>query len=168
MADKKPGRPSEYDKAGGDDKVPAIAKKMCLLGAIEEDLAAAFGVSRRTITNWEKQHELFRAAIQDGRVYADMEVAQSLFDRATGAEWTEQQAIKVKKVEYENGKKLREIEEVEIVEVQRSAAPDTVAGIFWLKNRRAQNWRDRQETKISADGDLAKVLAAIDGQTKSV
>lgn len=68
---KKTGRPSEYDKAGGDDKAPALARSLVLLGATETEIATAFGVCLKTITNWEKQHPLFRQAILDGRVAAE-------------------------------------------------------------------------------------------------
>lgn len=157
MADKKIGRPSEYEKAGGDDKVPAIARQLCDLGATEEQLGAAFGVSRRTITTWEQQHPKFREAILEGRKGPDDQVVRSLFERATGYQHPED------KIFYDS-----KTGEPVVVPTVKHYAPDTTAMIFWLKNRRPEDWRDRQETKISTDGDLARVLAAIDGQTKSV
>lgn len=144
MGNKNSGRISEYEKAGGDNKAPDLVRSLVLLGATEEEIATAFGVSRRTITNWEKQYPLFRQAILDGRIAADSEVAQGLFQRAIGAEWVEEQAIKVKTVEYDNGKRVREVEDVKVVEVTRRAPTDTTAAIFWLKNRRPKDWRDKQ------------------------
>ena len=35
---------------------------------------------------------------------------------------------------------------------------DTTAAIFWLKNRRPQEWRDKVEHSHSADGDLAALI----------
>ena len=33
--------------------------------------------------------------------------------------------------------------------ITKQQAPDTTAQIFWLKNRKPQEWRDKQETEIS-------------------
>jgi hypothetical protein len=60
-----------------------------------------------------------------------------------GAEWEEQQAIKVKRVEYKDGKRLSEIEEVVTVPVARRDPPDSTACIFWLKNRKPKSWLEK-------------------------
>ncbi|QAX31304.1 helix-turn-helix domain-containing protein [Leisingera sp. NJS204] len=158
---KKTGRISEYDKAGGDDKVPAITRQLCLMGATEEELAAAFGVTRRTITNWEQQHEQFKDAILEGRDVSDQKVVRSLFERATGYSHPEDKVFADAKTGAEH-----------VVPTTKHYPPDTTAAIFWLKNRRPDEWRDKQvidqNTKLSADDSLAAVLAAVDGKTKSV
>lgn len=41
---------------------------------------------------------------------------------------------------------------------RKALGGDTTAQIFWLKNRRREDWRDRQEHVHSADGDLAAML----------
>lgn len=33
--------------------------------------------------------------------------------------------------------------------VKKEVVPDTTAQIFWLKNRKPKEWRDRKETEIS-------------------
>ncbi len=131
------GRPSEYHKAGGDEKVPAIAKQLTLLGATEEELGKAFGVSRRTITTWEQEHPLFREAILEGREVSDAIVERRLFERATGYSHDED------KIFNDNGSPL-------IVPTTKQYPPDTTAAIFWLKNRRPKQWRD----KIEHSGEL--------------
>jgi len=69
--DKRPAnRPSEYDKPGGDEKAPAIAQQLTLLGATEEEIAAAFGVSRRSITNWKGRYPQFKQALPCQRWHA--------------------------------------------------------------------------------------------------
>ena len=129
---KKVGRPTSYN-----DEYAEQARKLCLLGATDKEMADFFGVSVTTVDNWKKNIPEFVGALKEGKVQADVDVANSLYQRATGYEWTEQQAIKVKVGQYE--------EKVELVEVRKATPPDTTAGIFWLKNRRKADWRDKQE-----------------------
>jgi hypothetical protein len=62
----------------------------------------------------------------------------------------QQQAFKVKETIYgDNGKKVSEIERIEIVDIEMAAPPDTTACIFILKNRDKENWKDKQEFSLS-------------------
>ena len=122
------------------------------MGATDANLAEFFDVSESTINLWKLEHPEFSESIKGGKTRADMHIVQRLFNRAEGAEWTEDAAIKVKKEFFENGKKVRTEEEVVVVPVRKAAAPDTTALIFWLKNRHPELWRDRREV-TGADGD---------------
>lgn len=51
---------------------------------------------------------------------------------------------------------------------QRALNGDTTAAIFWLKNRRKQNWRDKQEIDHGVTDELAEVMKAIDGRTRGL
>jgi hypothetical protein len=42
---------------------------------------------------------------------------------------------------------------------RKALGGDTTAMIFWLKNRRQQQWRDKQEVEHTAGGDLADIIA---------
>ena len=33
----------------------------------------------------------------------------------------------------------------------KQVAPDTTAQIFWLKNRKPQEWRDKKETEVTGN-----------------
>ncbi len=140
----KNGRPTNYK-----DDYAEQAYKLCLLGATDKELADFFGVTDRTINNWKKKVPEFFQSIKDAKTIADAEVAKSLNERARGYEYIEQQAIKLKEVIYENGKRVRETERVEVIPTVKKQAPDTTAGIYWLKNRRQTNWRDKVETEHS-------------------
>lgn len=130
------------------------AEKLSRLGATDADLADFFGVKEQTINNWKKSHPEFFESLKAGKIKADIEVADRLYQRATGFEWDEAQPIKLKEVIYENGKRVREVERVEIVMVHRVVPPDTTADIFWLKNRRKTEWRDKQDHEHTGkDGD---------------
>lgn len=128
------------------------ARKLCLLGATDAELAAFFEVSERTLNDWKKRHKEFLQSLKAGKRIADAEVADKLHQRATGYRWTEQQAIKVKKDQYQ--------EEVEIVEVEKEVPPDPTSMIFWLKNRDPERWRDKPANE-SGPEDMAAALAKL-------
>lgn len=132
------GRPSEYR-----DEYVEQAAKLCDLGATDEEMANFFGVSARTLYRWKLEHDDFCQAIKAAKANADERVERSLYQKATGYDYTEQQAIKVKVEQYK--------EEVEVVDVRRHAPADTTAAIFWLKNRRRNDWRDKHEVEHSGD-----------------
>lgn len=130
------GRPSSFDPAYVD-----TARVLCERGATDQELADYFQVDVRTIYRWKLDFPDFCQAIKLGKEHPDTRVERSLFERANGFEWIEQQAIKVK-----TGK---DTEEVQIVEVRRRVPPDATAMIFWLKNRRSQDWRDKVDHEHS-------------------
>ena len=45
---------------------------------------------------------------------------------------------------------------VEVKRVRKQVVPDTTAQIFWLKNRKPEDWRDKRE--IIKDDDNDQVL----------
>lgn len=129
------------------------AAKLCRLGALDTDLAEFFNTSVVTLNAWKKAHPEFLKAIKEGKAVVDRHIADRLIHRAEGAEWIEQKEVKLKTVEYADGKKVHEEERVEVVDLKRAAPPDTTAIIFFLKNRRPDLWRDKQEVQHSTDPD---------------
>jgi hypothetical protein len=75
----KSGRKSTFLKPYVD-----IARRMAYLGATDQDLAIAFGVSIMTIIRWRAQHEAFRDAIGVGKGEANKRVERSLYQKAVG------------------------------------------------------------------------------------
>lgn len=157
------GRPSAYQ-----EDFARQAALHCKLGAMDEDLALFFEVDVRTIHRWKHDHPEFRAAIKDGKIIADMAVAERLHSRACGFEWDEAQPIKVKHVTYENGKRASEVEKVEIVMVHKVVPPDPTSAIFWLKNRAKAHWRDKQDVEHGVTTELASLMKALDGKTRGI
>lgn len=143
---KEAGRPTDFRP-----KYCEQVERLCRLGATDEDIAAFFGKATSTINLWKAKHPKFLESIKKGKVVADIEVANSLYKRATG------HVMKVEKVV--NGAKVRLNIEVE---------PDTAAAIFWLKNRRKDHWRDKHEVDVrdkTHEDMLAELESAI-GQTE--
>ncbi|KAF1026169.1 MAG: hypothetical protein GAK29_01431 [Acinetobacter bereziniae] len=121
------GRPTKYKEEYNEQ-----AYKLCLLGHTDAELASFFEVSEATINNWKIDFPSFLESIKKGKEFADVDVVQSLYKRATGMKLTKQ-------VVKESG----------IVEVEDEIAPDTTAMIFWLKNRQPKKWRDKQDIQHS-------------------
>jgi hypothetical protein len=149
----KAGRPSDYKP-----EFAAQAAKLCRLGATDAEIAVFFEKDERTIQRWTVDHPEFCQALKDRKMASDMEVADRLFPRAKGFEYVVEQAFKVKRVEYQDGKKVSEQEEIKVVQLNQVAPPDTTAGIFWLKNRRKVEWRERQEAPQKGDDDANEVI----------
>lgn len=110
------------------------ARKLCMLGATDPQIADFFGVTKRTIERWRVQHEDFCRAITTAKEEADNAVERSLYQKAMGYE---QPAVKVFMP--------AGAEKPVYAPYREQVAPDTAAAIFWLKNRRRDKWRDRTE-----------------------
>lgn len=121
------------------------ARKFCILGATNENLADFFEVCTATIANWMNRHPSFKAAILEGRAHADADIAESLYKRAKGYE---RPAVRM----------MQTPEGPQRLEYTHHHAPDTQACIFWLRNRRADLWREKIEHEHSASADTLKKL----------
>lgn len=109
-----------------------LVENYCLLGAIDDELAAFFDVSTQTLNAWKKAHPEFLDAMARGKHMADAKVARKLFHRACGYEHPEDDIRAV------NG-------EIVITPMVKHYPPDTTAGMFWLKNRQRDKWKDKHE-----------------------
>ena len=117
------GRPTKYK-----EEYNELAYKLCLLGHTDEELAQFFEVHVSTIHQWKLDYPDFSDSIKNGKEFADIEIVQSLHNRARGM------TLKKQVVKGEGA----------IVEVEDEIPPDTTAMIFWLKNRQPKKWRDKQ------------------------
>lgn len=118
-------RPTDYRQEYAEQ-----ARKLCLLGFTDKQLADFFDVNESTITRWKQKYPEFRTSIKSGKVVADAQVVESLFKRAMGMEVTE---VEVR------GNDENKIKRV----IKKYIPPDTTAQIFWLKNRQPELWREK-------------------------
>jgi len=124
------GRPQTYDP----DRHPIWAEGLAKLGKIEDDIAAAMGIHVSTLRDWKKKFPEFSVALKIGKSEADTHVENSLYKRAIG-------------YEYEEVKIINDGERTE--KTIKQVAPDTTAQIFWLKNRKPEEWRDKVQQEIT-------------------
>lgn len=139
------GRPSAYRA-----EFVEQAYKLCLLGATTDDLARFFNVDPATVDRWIAKHDEFRGSLKAGREEADAKVSQRLYMRALGYS---HEAVKI----VADAKSGAE----HIVPYTEHYPPDTTACIFWLKNRRPDRWRDKQDLEHSGTLTLEQLLAQV-------
>lgn len=101
----------------------------------------------RTIYRWKIEHDEFCQALKGGKAAADERVERSLFAKATGYTFD---AVKI--FQYEGSP-------VE-VPYREHVPPDTTAAIFWLKNRKPTEWRDKLDLNHSGGLDLSRAKEA--------
>lgn len=139
------GRPTAYR-----DDYPEMARKFCLLGADDADLARMFEVDERTINNWKDAHPEFFQSIKEGKDIADSEVASKLYHRAVGYTHPAVKIVADAKTGAQH-----------VVPYTEHYPPETAAGIFWLKNRQRAKWRDKVEQEVTGpNGGPQEVLVA--------
>jgi hypothetical protein len=120
----KAGRKPKYQES-----FVQLAYWMAKAGLTDEEMAREFGVDRRSLTRWKKSHPEFGEALARGKETPDDKVEAAMYRRCIGYTVTE-----TKEKETWRGPE-REI-------IVKDIAPDVVACIFWLKNRRPERWRD--------------------------
>ena len=141
------GRPTDYKPEYCD-----LVFKLCLLGATDEEMADVLGVATSTFYKWKKEIPAFSEAINNGKVKADAEVAEKLRNRALGYSCEEEKVVII------DG-------QPQIIKTTKHYPPDATSAIFWLKNRKSDKWREKQEVKIEEEiseeslPDFARKLA---------
>jgi DNA-binding XRE family transcriptional regulator len=110
------------------------ARKFCQLGATDSDLAEFFEVSESTINLWKLKYPSFSESIKTGKMIADAEVVDRLYQKAIGYSHPETH------VSCYQG-------EIILTELTKHYPPDTPAAKYWLNNRRPDRWRNRVEVK---------------------
>lgn len=130
------GRPTSYKP-----EFARQATKLSELGATDQEVADFFEVDVRTIYRWKHDHDEFCQALKAGKDIADDRVERSLYQRAIGYE---QEEVKIFMPANANAPVY--------APYRAKIAPDTTAAIFWLKNRRGEDWRDVKSNEHSGPG----------------
>ncbi len=122
-------------------------------GLTKEQIAENIGISRDTLNTWEKKFPDISDTIKKSREVADIIIENALFEKAKGGKQVLSKPVKVKKVEYKDGKKVKEEENIQYVFEEVYNPPDTAAIIFYLKNRLPDKWKDKQGIDLSGSID---------------
>lgn len=125
----KPGQPTQYKEEYAEQ-----ARKLCMLGYTDAEIADFYNVTERTINNWKKKHPEFFQSLKDGKDLADGEVVAALYHRATGYSHKEDKILS----------NSQDPEKPVIVETTKHYPPDTTACAIWLNNRQSSRWKSRR------------------------
>ena len=119
-------------------------------GLIDEQIAHNIGITTKTLYEWKNKYGEISEALKKGKEVIDRQVENALLKRALGYAYDE--------TTYEDG--------VETKRVTKEVAPDTTAQIFWLKNRKPAEWRDKieqqQTVTIQDDGFIEALKGTIE------
>lgn len=115
-------------------------------GLTDEQIAANMGITPSTLYAWKNKFSEISESLKEGKDTADRQVENALRKAALGylvdevtREWNEeQQEMIVTKV------------------VTKHIQPSVTAQIFWLKNRKPQCWRDKQDLRV--EGALPVII----------
>jgi len=105
-------------------------------GLTDEQIAYNMGIAVRTLYVWKERFHQIMHSLKKGKEVADFEVENALYKRALGYNYEE---VKTH-VEELNGKKKKKVEKT-----HKHIPADVTAQIFWLKNRKPKEWRDKQD-----------------------
>lgn len=133
---KKLGAPSKYLPS-----MCKIAEEAAGQGLINPEIAAKLGITRETLNVWMHEKPDFSDAVKRGKEIADARVERSLYELAMGYEYDAERPMTVG-----TGKGFSEIE---IAKFREKLPPNATAIIFWLKNRKPKEWRDKQEIGLT-------------------
>lgn len=170
-------------------------------GLTDEQIAHNMGISRSTLNDWKNKFSDISDTLKRGKEVIDREVENSLLNRASGMVVVDKQykmvhidddILKVKRKMFENEWKLDhpeatlkeckeaaiqnvpEYKRIKIFETHHELPPDTTAAMFWLKNRKPNEYRDKSfqdlnkaqsekaladVRKASAEADIAEYKA---------
>lgn len=121
-------------------------------GLSDKQIAHNIGITQTTLYEWQKRFPELSEALKKGKEVVDREVENALLKRAMGYEYTEVTQEPVK------NKDTGEVQMRVTKRVTKQIVPDVTAQIFWLKNRKPNEFRDKRDVDLSGHVELPVVL----------
>jgi len=106
-------------------------------GLTDKQVAHNMNIAESTLHEWKKKYSVLSESLKRGKEVVDRQVENALLKRALGYEFKETTQELT-----EDGMRVTKV-------ITKQQAPDTTAQIFWLKNRKPHEWRDKQEAEIT-------------------
>ena len=110
-------------------------------GLTDEQIAKNLGIGKTTFYKYLSEHNELSELLKKSKEVVDIQVENALLKRALGYKYDE--------VTKELNEDTGELEVTKVV--TKEVQPDTTAQIFWLKNRKPEDWRDRKEVEHSGN-----------------
>lgn len=129
----------QWEKDGELKDKLILIQGMAREGLTQQQIANNLGISIDTLIENKKKYSEFNDALKKGKEVVDIEVENALLKKALGY------TIMLRK------QKVTKDGDVVDIEEEVHIPPDTTAQIFWLKNRRKQQWRDKIEYEKTQD-----------------
>lgn len=123
------------------------AAEACFNGATLFEVAELLGVCRGTLNQWRAKYPEFATALKVNSDAATDRIEAALFERGAGYSHPD-----VHISAYEG--------DVTVTPIVKHYPPDYNAASLWLRNKRAGQWKDKQEVEHSASSDLLDIMKA--------
>ena len=119
-------------------------------GLTNEQIAKNIGINVKTLYDWKNKESNISNALKKGKEVVDIEVENALLKRALGYTIT----LYEEKVDKDGC--------VHNLKKDVHVPGDTTAQIFWLKNRKPKNWKDKQNSENTSDDVNNRIIKISD------
>lgn len=126
-------------------------------GLTDAEIAHNMGISHTSFYKYRNENAEFANALKRGKAPVDIKVENQLLKSALGFKVTVKKAVKVKTKKNKPGVGLIEEEHIEMVDEEQYIPPVPAAQFFWLKNRRPDKWREKQDINVNTIDDKTRV-----------
>lgn len=121
-------------------------------GLTEAQICHNIGIGRTTLHRWKKACPALQEHLKKGREVVDILVENALLKSALGYTYNE-----TKTEIFPDGT-------TKVTHAIKEMPPNATAQIFWLKNRKPKEWRDRRETAVQVqEQDVQATAKRIQG-----
>lgn len=121
-------------------------------GLTDEQIASNMGITRKTLAEWKTKYSDICDTLKRGKAVVDIQVENALLKRALGYSYDEVTRERVLDYDQSTGQVVGSHMEITKT-VKKEVQGDTTAQIFWLKNRRPEQWRDKRD--VSVEGEIS-------------
>jgi transposase-like protein len=111
-------------------------------GLTDEQIAHNMGISTSTLYEWKKKYSDISESLKRGKEVVDRLVENALLKTALGFDYIEDTVTN----------------KGDVVQVRKVQHPNTTALIFWLKNRKPEQWRDKPKNLDDDDKPIEVVI----------
>lgn len=110
-------------------------------GLTEDQIAHNLGIGMSTLSKYKVEHIEIVEALKQGKEVVDYQVENQLLKRAMGYTYEEV----TRETRIIDGEPIM----FETKRVTKEVVPDVTAQIFWLKNRKPNEWRDKKDLDVT-------------------
>ncbi|MBY9082372.1 transposase [Paenibacillus sp. HN-1] len=128
-------------------------------GLTDDQIAGNMGVNVATLYRYKQDYCEIREALKKGKEIVDIAVENALLKRALGYAYDEVTREPGTVEDEETGEQI--VVMAETKRVTKEVQGDTTAQIFWLKNRRPDKWRDKQDVEHSGSIETTNPFAGL-------
>lgn len=121
-------------------------------GLTDEQIASNMGIGYSTLQTWKSKYQDIQDTLKRGKEVVDIQVENALLKRALGYSYDEVTREMVLDYDQSTGQVVGSHMEITKT-VKKEVQGDTTAQIFWLKNRRPEQWRDKRD--VSVEGEIS-------------